>query len=539
VFVESRWEGLPGTLKSVLREHGYAEAQVNGEARVDLGTHKAMLKLSVIPGPRYKFGEVTAAQVGQGRVEPWRIEEQAREGLEGENYFSESGLKEVEQRIRGMGVFGAAEVSTGPGNPETGTIPIKIHVQEAPFHAIRGGFGIGIEQARNDIHLVGEYTHRDFLGGLRRLNLKASAGYAFLPNAYSVVGGGDRVTKHGPIALLSSELIQPRLFHPNVSGLSRLELERELQPAFSDYGARMKLGVTWQPWTWLAFTPSYNLELYVLDAGTAQLGGGSPALLFGCPGLCALSYLEERVEVDRRDNKQDPRSGYLLGLSLQQGGGALGGSFQYLRVLPEARGYVSFLEKQRLTFSLKIRLGTLIPLDRDPLSSPIVARFFSGGDFMRGFSSRRLAPMALVQKTNLTTATRYSAEAYPIGGNGMMENQLEARYSLTDNLRVATFFDTGFVTSERLNLKDASYFTRNLLAAVGGGLRYLTPVGPIRLDFAYRLNLGPTLPVYPVPGKSLTYDPNPGCFGIGAGSPTHGGAPEGPCALHLSIGEAF
>ena len=69
----------------------------------------------------------------------------------------------------------------------------------------------------------------------------------------------------------------------------------------------------------------------------------------------------------------------------------------------------------------------------------------------------------------------------------MMENQLEARYSLTDNLRLATFLDTGFVTSESLSFKDAGYFTRNLLAAVGTGIRYLTPVGPIRLDIGYRI----------------------------------------------------
>jgi translocation and assembly module TamA len=493
----------------------------------------------VVPGVRYRFGEVQVNPATAGRVEPWRVSEQAEEVVSDEEFYSDTAREEVEAQVLKMGVFGAAKVSLLPGDPAQGTVPLKIDLQEAPFHAVRAGFGIGFEPARNDAHVIGEYTHRDFLGGLRKLELRSSLGYAFLPNAYTVVGGGDAVTKHGPVALLTGNLTQPRLLHPHVSALLRLELERELEPAFSDYGARFKVGVTWQPWSWLALTPSYNLEVYRLDQGAVSLGSASPALLFGCPEICVLSFFEQRVELDRRDNKQDPRTGYLLGLSLQEGGGPLGGSFSYLRVLPEARGYLSMLEDKRLTFSLKLRLGTLLPASGDSLSSPIVSRFFSGGDSMRGFSTRRLSPMQLVEKTRLREDSVYSAEALPIGGNGLFESQVEVRYSLTEKLRVATFLDLGFVTTESLDFTRARYFSQSLLAAVGAGVRYLTPVGPVRLDFAYRLpHVGPPLQTYAGADASLTYQQSQGCFGIGSGS-LQGGAPEGPCALHLSIGEAF
>jgi translocation and assembly module TamA len=102
---------------------------------------------------------------------------------------------------------------------------------------------------------------------------------------------------------------------------------------------------------------------------------------------------------------------------------------------------------------------------------------------------------------------------------------------------VATFFDTGAVTIENLNVGGADSFTHQLQYAFGLGLRYLTPIGPIRVDFAYRPNFGPPLPV-----QTLTPLPPPvnsGCFGLGKGRANSGGAPEGQCTIQLSIGEAF
>ena len=70
------------------------------------------------------------------------------------------------------------------------------------------------------------------------------------------------------------------------------------QPAYSYDGTRAKLGVVYTLTNHLSITPSYNLEWYHLESGTAQLGGTAPTLLFGCPTDCVLSYAEETVEWD-------------------------------------------------------------------------------------------------------------------------------------------------------------------------------------------------------------------------------------------------
>ncbi len=538
VFEEGAWTGLRGALTQRLRELGYAEARVDGEAKVDLATNEAVLELKASPGVRYQPGAIEIVQEPGARVEPWRVEEQVREALEPFAWYSPEAQQEVQSRVFDMGVFGAAQVAPGQGDPDTGLLPLRLELAESPFHEVRAGFGVGFEQLRQEARVTGGYTDRDFLGGLRRFDLEARAGYAFIPSALATFRGSNAVIRGGPIAGLRAELEQPRLFHPNLRLVTDLEVERAVEPAYTYSGGNGRVGLQWRPRSWLIVEPSYNLELYVLQAGETELRGQTPELLFGCGGTCVLSYLEQRIVYDRRDDPQDPRKGIYLGLSLQEGGGPLGGSFQYLRVLPEARGYLTVLSSRKLTFAARARFGTLVPIGQEETDSPIVARFFSGGDGMRGFSTQRLSPMRLVEMQNPTG--EFNAEPMPIGGNGLYEGSVEVRYRLNQPLTVAAFVDTGFVTTEQLRLNRPGDLLSNVLWAVGGGLRYRTPVGPIRLDLAYRLPVGPPLPVLNVPGdEPLTYRPTGSCFGLGGTSASRGGAPEGVCALHLSIGEAF
>ena len=124
----------------------------------------------------------------------------------------------------------------------------------------------------------------------------------------------------------------------------------------------------------------------------------------------------------------------------------------------------------------------------------------------------------------------------PIGGNGMIDGSFEARYSVTPSLRVAAFVDYGEVTRGRLGPRDIP----NLLWAVGVGVRYLTPVGPIRLDLARRLPFGALPALYQVDAAGaivqVPYQANDSCFGFGGSTSV---VTDGLCALHISIGEAY
>ncbi len=412
VFLEEPWERTERLLTRALVELGYGTASVETEAFVNLAAREARLELEVHPGRRYRFGEVRVDLPEGARVGAERIAEQVHRALRDEPWYSESALAEAQARVFALGVFTEATVRPGSFGSESGEVPVVVRVREAPYRTVRLGVGVGFEQRRNGVHALAELIHRDFMGDLRRLDLELSAGYAFIPNVYAVATGADVLIRHGAVARLAAELEQPRLFRPELRLDGRLELERGLEPAYAFSGGRARVGTPWRPLEWLTITPSYNLELYVLEAGRAELRRDAPTLLFGCPAVCVLSYLEQRVEIDRRDDRREPRHGYYGALSLQIGGGPLGGTFRHVRLLPEARGYLSPVE--RLTLSARVRVGTLLPASGEAFDGPIVARFHSGGDRMRGFSARRLSPMYVVPFENpgaSTTPSRSRSEA--------------------------------------------------------------------------------------------------------------------------------
>ncbi|MFZ5470361.1 MAG: BamA/OMP85 family outer membrane protein, partial [Myxococcota bacterium] len=488
VFLEENWVGVKEAIAARLRELGYVEAVVNGEAQVDVATRSAHVRLEVESGPRYRFGNIVVAANAGARVAPKRVVEQVESELQPGDWYYESALAKAQARVFQMGVFGAVKVTRSSPERAAGTVPVVVDVREAPFHTRRAGLGFGFDQTRQDVRLVGEYTDRNFLGGLRRLTVRGKLGYAFLPDAVSVLSKKDS-TQAGPVTRVVAELEQPRLFSPALSFATSLELSSGIEPAYNFIGGSYKAGVVWRPRTDVTVYPSYNLELYWLSSPT-PLGGRSPAVTFGCPTLCVLSYLEQTIELDRRDDRLEPRRGYLLAFSLQEGGGPLGGAFSFVRVQPEARGYVSFFDDQRLTLAGKLKIGSLLTAAGAP--SPIVSRFFSGGAAsMRGFNDRRLSPLLAVPLERKPD----EGETLPIGGNGVLEASIELRYHLGGDWVLATFLDGGFVTPGSFDALDPAYYSRNLLLAAGFGLRYRTPLGPIRADFARRLPVGPPLPV--------------------------------------------
>ena len=531
VFIVERWDGLKEKLLHTLQEEGYAAAAVQGEVKVGLDTRQADIRVSIDHGPRYRFGALSVKQYADSRVSPWRIEEQAAAEATPGDWYSLKAQSAAEARVFKIGVFGAVKVKPEQPDPGTLSVPLQVDAQESRFHTLSVGGGIAVDQTRQEVRATSNYIDRDFLGGLRKLTLKGIAGYAWIPTFYASSASG---AQRGVVGSLSAELEQPRLFFRDLKLDTKLALERGIEPAYRYYGSRAKLGVAYTPTIHLTITPSYNLEFYRLESGAAQLTGSAPTLLFGCPQDCVLSYTEELVEWDERDDRQEPHRGYYLSLSVQEGGGILGGSFGYFRIIPDVRGYASFLDRDKLTFAVRLRVGTLIPTNGNDASSPIVSRFYSGGNDMRGFNSRRLAPEFIVPQPGSTTL----GYTVPVGGNGLFESSLEARYNLTGALVLAAFVDTGFVTREHINFKSVRFFRDNMLLAFGGGLRYLTPVGPIRVDFGFRPDIGPPLVVTQAPAATLSAPTRSSCFGLGTGGP-RAGAPEGPCVLHISIGEAF
>jgi translocation and assembly module TamA len=571
-FIEEKWTATKLLLASRLRELGYATAVVVGEALVDADAARVDITLTATPGTRFHFGKVFVATDSGAQVPARLIADVASPDVKPGDWFSESALQEAQGHVFQMGVFSGVKVNRGAPDTDKGEVPVVIDVREAPFNSARVGFGLGGDLIRQEVRVVGEYTNRN-LGlsrlfspdaRLDRLTIKGKLGWTFLPTVWDVAAGNP-AAKNGPTARILTEYEVPRLFGlRTLTFQGSLELSRMLDAAYDYFGGEAKLGVVWRPRRDVSVFPSLNFDAYVLNTQVSVRDNVPPAVL-GCPlnAACIISYIDLTADFDRRDEPLAAKEGFYFAVSVQAGLASTSSVKPYLRIVPEARGYVSFGKDKRVTLAAKVRVGTLISTDED---TPVVARFFSGGSNMRGFSTRRLSPQVAVPKSvqiddpscpspsapvqpsgcprKIAAYDYNDGETLPIGGNGLAEASLELRWNVWGDLVLAVFTDWGLVTAAPLGPK--TNLATQLYAAVGLGVRYKTPLGPIRLDLGVRLPfIGQ--PIELQTGDVKLFKSNPGCFfNTFAAAPVaqatalpYAGSPDNLCNVHLSIGEAF
>jgi translocation and assembly module TamA len=534
VFTVSGYDALRDQLTAALQNSGWATAEVTQEAHVLPEEHTATVRYEVKAGARFRFGPVLVA--GAGSVPRDRIRERATEEITPGAWFDQSKLSQAQARVFNLGVFGGVRVNRGTPDEQRGIIPVVVAVREAPFRSVRIGPSLGVlSGTRVDASGLVGWTHRNFLGGLRKLDLSLSAGYAWL------VSPGQKHS--GPIATATAELTQPAVLGPRIDLQVRVEGQRGLEQGYDFWAQRVRLSLPVHLTRRITFVPSYNLEVYELDNAPSLPNANDPAkplpspLLSACVrpsnsntrGVCLLSYLEQRIELDARDSPVDARRGFYLALAVQEGGHVGGYGYRYLRFLPEARAYLPVGE--RSVVAVRARLGAFVPVSesRDP---PTVALFEAGGpNSMRGYGSNRLSPMTGTC-TNVADPHACGSPWTPTGGNGLAEYSIETRFPLRGSLFGAVFLDAGYV-SYPSNLPTAYTYAldpRRLQWALGFGIRYRTPVGPLRIDIAGRLpdKYG---------GKTEFNQRFPSVPGSKPGEPgTHR---ERLVSVQFSVGEAF
>jgi outer membrane protein assembly factor BamA len=190
---------------------------------------------------------------------------------------------------------------------------------------------------------------------------------------------------------------------------------------------------------------------------------------------------------DRRDDPTDPHKGIYTTLDLGLATGAFGSQTSFLRVLGRNATYYRLGPKLVLAretqFGVEPAFNIHTPPDpKDPDPIPLPERFYGGGgNTMRGYPQNQAGP-------------RDTDTGFPLGGSALFFNNTEVRFPLYGaNLRGVLFEDMGNVFSTlgnmsfRFHQKSISDFNY-MSHAAGFGVRYRTPLGPLRLDIAYSLN---------------------------------------------------
>ena len=548
IFVEASYRRTRDSLQSRLRDAGHAYATVTGRVFIDPEDHTAEVFFFAEPGPQTTIGPVYIFGL-EDIQEDWV--RRAMDLRQGERY-SPATLRRAQEDIYDLGVFGMVTVLPAheardmafetrgerrrmerildehdmPATPEeeeefepdpdihiapeeddspfgishilsaaqehaearsrlAPEVPIVIRVQEATGYNVRVGAGTALETSRQDVRGILNWSSRNFLGGLRRLEHFNAVGYAWSPNVASPLNRG---------VILSSELRfqQPQFFERRTNLRLRAALERDVREGFSVWSPSTRIGVDRPFGRYFHVELSYNLAYFNYFDLTGAFEREDTEFGREFQSEFILEHFEQSLTYDRRNDLLNPTAGYMLDLTLQQAGNyVIGGEFDFFKPVVSAEAYVPTDFFTRSLVALRGRIGSAYNVGRDE-PVPLQSRLFSGGpDGMRSFGRRRLS---------LYTD---SGDPVPIGGSTQAEVSIEPRFRLVADLLDigdlwgAVFLDSATVLRSQflfetepntLGTADFEDVRTSLLYGLGTGLWWNTPVGPVRLDFAYTLS---------------------------------------------------
>ncbi len=416
-------------LLAYLATRGFPFAKIEVETTRDKLDQNAEVKFIIAPGTGCAFGEVTILDT---KKYPQRVIRKEL-AFKPKQRFDQSKLLQSQQRIYRLELFQAVGVRARVDQEQNGIIPIEVRVKEAPRHTVKLGGGFGTEE-RGRVSV--NFRRRNFLGDARRL--QAEAKYSKLEP------GRFQVTIYQPQFPEPKTALQISPFY-----LRQSERGYEVRRLGAELAAQR---------VWGKF--SNGFARYRYERVNADTSG------------VTTQYRKSIFTLGLFRNSStplfSPKRGMFSSLEADWSGLLFGADFQYLKATLEARRYFEIFPE--VVFATRAKLGTIHPLSARRPVAPPEERFYAGGSSsVRGWQRQELSPQ--------------DASGFPIGGSSLFESSAELRIPLWQALGAVTFLDAGNVW------QDANTFPLNaLFYAAGWGLRYDTPIGPARIDFAWKLN---------------------------------------------------
>ena len=220
---------------------------------------------------------------------------------------------------------------------------------------------------------------------------------------------------------------------------------------------------------------------------------------------------------DRRDNPADSHHGIYTTVNFGLADKYLGSQRGFGRVLIRNATYYSLTKN--LVLARQTQFGVIAPFSPPAglsaqESVPLPERFFGGGaDSLRAFPYNQAGPRDIGAPT-VAGGQSYQPTGFPLGGNALFFNNIELRFPLIgSNIKGVFFHDMGNVYSStgklslRFHQHDLNDFDYGV-HAVGFGIRYQTPIGPVRGDLAYSINPPSFVGFKGTPTQLLQCNPN-------------------------------
>lgn len=423
------------------RAQGHALAEPAGQDIVASHPDERLdVTIRVAPGPQLRFGSLRPS--GHERTRDRRIAQIA--GLPSGATYDPEALAEAEARLRRTGTFTSVALRPAESANPDGSIDIDALLDEAPLRRIGAGAELDSESG---LGLSGFWLHRNLLGGAERLRFEAA-----------LTGIGAR--RRGLGYVLDLRYTRPATGRPDTDVEAAARLLRQDERDFTSDAAKLEVRMIRR------FTPQ--------TTGTLALALRFERADFGLNRAVRSDFgtfgLEIGVTHDTRDSPLNPTRGLYLSGSVTPYLGFLSAD-DGLRLQADLRGYLDPGSEGRIVLAGRAQLGAVIgpALDRTPRD----LLFYSGG----GGTVRGL-PFQSLGVTGPGGARS--------GGQGFAVLSGEVRGRVNESFSLVGFVDAGYVSERAFSGAD------DWQAGGGVGLRYLTPIGPLRLDLATPLRRNAT-----------------------------------------------
>lgn len=428
-------------------------------------------------------------------------------------------------------------------------VTVVIQVKEAKNWSARVGAGFTIETVRQDLHLQGKVTARNVGGWLGKLEWYNSLGYAWVLglsaladlnvfNADSRQQFSELSSNHGVFFISELRYEQPRIVGTRNKLFSVLRAARDVQQGYTEISPSTAIGLSRKMLDKrLTAEGSFN----ILASRYTFVDDQQKQIFSTQLGLDAtqdnptqiIEYLEQRVALDYRDNPLNPSRGWQVQASLQEAFKLLPGLQNdafFIKPQLDAELYIPYQLGTRWVTAVRGNLGSIYNLQSDGRARPVPfkSRLFAGGKgSMRSIGDRQLG--FFVSSVDGTSDS--FVRPIPIGGISRLELSVEQRARLIPqlfgfgDLWMALFLDSATVIQEQLffdskgntgGVAGASRLRETLLYGVGGGVWWVTPAGPVRIDVAWTVpGIDPSDPRFADPNvRAVVLDWNV-FFGIG------------------------
>lgn len=444
-FLLKNYEDAKSALGEHLRDNAHPLGTVLGQVRVYKDEGQAQVVFRVEPGPRLAFGPTLVT--GFARTNPQFI---LRELTYARGQpFSQLAMDNSQRALLDTGFFSIVTFTPDYDQQKDGMVPIKVQVREANPHSVRLGLGWGNED------------------GFRVRVLQVNR---------NILGLYDTLTFEGKVSQiyegLTGRLKLPYLPYRSCNLLLSGGVEQADNEAFINrrffFSPMVEQKIS-KAWTWYL---GYNVE----KDRMVELKAAVPDPNFEKQQIY-ISSVPVGARFDTRDSLLDPKRGLYFNLDVETASDAIGSEVEFMRPVADLRHVLPLpIEGWYLASRAKGAIAYPMPgSDRIPL----VRRFFPGGaNSVRGYPYQTLGPLDSAGK--------------PLGGEAMVEGSVEVRFPIYKNLGGVAFVDAGNAYE---NWEDIRTAVGNLRYTTGAGLRYNTPVGPLRLDFGYQLNPPENAPI--------------------------------------------